>query len=429
MERKEFDNLFRDLMQHIFDYAALENHPLADLIVRPDGVRSKGEALQKVVFTAIDQLQPVARKYSPGAIEWRPFLILHKRYVEGMGLAELSSDLALSDRQIRRDHSRALQALASRLWELLCTHSMFRQASEQALRDKTATVYSQDASIDLSAQGKSAYHPQVELLDISSVLQGVASIMERRCLEEEIALTILSGSAPVLANTDRVILRQILISLFNYALHLQAGKTIQVSGDTVDNRSMLQLVVEVDESWTFWRTSERTNFLEPVERWCSRLGAILEEVYPANGEAGLAFLRVIFPRPERRVVLVVDDQQPAQRMYQRYLSRLPLQVVGVSDPSQVMSLARSYQPILITLDVMMPHVDGWEILQALQQDPQTRHIPVVICSAWAEPELARSLGAAGFLKKPITQKDLLSEISRLKLLLLGNQAGWSPGQS
>ena len=116
------------------------------------------------------------------------------------------------------------------------------------------------------------------------------------------------------------------------------------------------------------------------------------------------------------MILVVDDQAPTLRMYQRYLSRYPFEVVGVSDPTQVLTLARQLRPQLITLDVMMPHVDGWELLQALQADVFTSQIPVVVCSAWEEPELARSLGAAYFLKKPITQRDLLAVLERLGLL-------------
>jgi CheY-like chemotaxis protein len=79
-------------------------------------------------------------------------------------------------------------------------------------------------------------------------------------------------------------------------------------------------------------------------------------------------------------------------------------------------MARSLQPQAIALDAMMPDVDGWEILQALQADPATRHIPVLVCSVWEEPQLAFSLGAAGFLKKPITQRELLAALQRLGLV-------------
>ena len=117
-------------------------------------------------------------------------------------------------------------------------------------------------------------------------------------------------------------------------------------------------------------------------------------------------------------------------MFRRYLSRSNVRVIGIQEPDRVLPLARQWQPQAITLDVMMPTMDGWEILQALQADPETRHIPVIICSVWDEPELAFSLGAADFLKKPITQKDLLRTLARLKSLDMpdGSNREVPPGQ-
>ena len=112
----------------------------------------------------------------------------------------------------------------------------------------------------------------------------------------------------------------------------------------------------------------------------------------------------------------MDDQVAAQKMFQRYLSRTNLEVIGITDPTQGLAMARKIQPALLILDVMMPHIDGWEVLQTLQLDPETKHVPVIICSAWGEPELARSLGAVAFLKKPVIQKDLLDVLVRLGLI-------------
>ena len=82
-----------------------------------------------------------------------------------------------------------------------------------------------------------------------------------------------------------------------------------------------------------------------------------------------------------------------------------------------MSAARRHHPVLILLDVMMPQVDGWEILQSMKLDEDLKHIPVIVCSAWEEPEMARSLGALRLLKKPITQKDLLDALTLAGLQL------------
>jgi CheY-like chemotaxis protein len=121
-------------------------------------------------------------------------------------------------------------------------------------------------------------------------------------------------------------------------------------------------------------------------------------------------------------ILVVDDHEPAIRIIQRYLSQTSIQAVGVSDPAQSLAQARALSPKAVLLDVMMPGIDGWEILQKLKSDPETRHIPVIICSVWEQPDLAFSLGANAFLKKPISQAALLEELTRLRLLDISGES-------
>ncbi len=70
-------------------------------------------------------------------------------------------------------------------------------------------------------------------------------------------------------------------------------------------------------------------------------------------------------------------------------------------------LADDLAPAAIILDIMMPEVDGWELLQRLHTRASTSGIPVIICSAFSDPELAFSLGAASCLSKPLQRQDLL----------------------
>ena len=72
------------------------------------------------------------------------------------------------------------------------------------------------------------------------------------------------------------------------------------------------------------------------------------------------------------------------------------------------------RPDLITLDVMMPSMDGWQVLRDLAQNPATQHIPVIVCSVLKEPELAFSLGARAYLKKPVDRLELLATLARLR---------------
>jgi CheY-like chemotaxis protein len=67
---------------------------------------------------------------------------------------------------------------------------------------------------------------------------------------------------------------------------------------------------------------------------------------------------------------------------------------------------------VIVLDVMMPRIDGWEMLGRLRSNRATSHVPVIVCTIMAQEELALSLGAAGFLKKPVTRQDFLAALDR-----------------
>ncbi|MCX7976929.1 MAG: response regulator, partial [Bellilinea sp.] len=142
----------------------------------------------------------------------------------------------------------------------------------------------------------------------------------------------------------------------------------------------------------------------------------IEEHYPPRGQRGTVSLSLVFTPIKHRTILVVDDQAAALKMFERYLSRTGIQVVGNNNPEQTLQLAAQLQPDLIILDVMMPRLDGWEVLQSLQSNPATKNIPVLVCSAWDEPDLAYSLGAAAFLKKPLLQRNLLDVLYQLNLL-------------
>jgi CheY-like chemotaxis protein len=115
-------------------------------------------------------------------------------------------------------------------------------------------------------------------------------------------------------------------------------------------------------------------------------------------------------------ILVVDDEQRYRHLLRVNLEAEGYEVYVARDGTEAIEQVTSKQPDLVILDVMMPRLDGWEVLQSLQSNPATRKIPVLVCSAWDEPELAYSLGAAAFLKKPLLQRTLLDVLYQLNLL-------------
>jgi signal transduction histidine kinase/DNA-binding response OmpR family regulator len=114
-----------------------------------------------------------------------------------------------------------------------------------------------------------------------------------------------------------------------------------------------------------------------------------------------------------KTVLCIDDDPQLISLYQRYLTPNGYQVVPATDLKQVVECARTLKPVAITLDVMMPEKNGWQILQELKSDPETCHIPIVMCTILEEAERGLSLGASEYLVKPFLQEDLIDSINRL----------------
>jgi CheY-like chemotaxis protein len=89
-----------------------------------------------------------------------------------------------------------------------------------------------------------------------------------------------------------------------------------------------------------------------------------------------------------------------------------VRVVTASDGAEALVLARTLHPAAITLDVLMPGMDGWEVLRELKRDPETRDIPVLMVTMTDDRELGYSLGATEFLTKPVERVHLVQLLER-----------------
>jgi PAS domain S-box-containing protein len=118
-------------------------------------------------------------------------------------------------------------------------------------------------------------------------------------------------------------------------------------------------------------------------------------------------------RTGERIVLCVDDDEGVITLFRRYLSKQGYDIVGLTEGTHVLEKAQELKPFAITLDVMMPDKDGWQIIQELKSDPDTRHIPVIMCSIVADKDRGISLGASGYLVKPILEDDLVAALEQL----------------
>jgi CheY-like chemotaxis protein len=118
---------------------------------------------------------------------------------------------------------------------------------------------------------------------------------------------------------------------------------------------------------------------------------------------------------EPQPILLIDDHADTADLLQRYTEGTHYRLITCPNPMGALAVAEEQQPLLILLDVMMPRMDGWEVLTRLKQHEATAAIPVYVCTVLDQAELALSLGADGFLRKPLTRQALLEAATQRSL--------------
>ena len=111
-------------------------------------------------------------------------------------------------------------------------------------------------------------------------------------------------------------------------------------------------------------------------------------------------------------VLVIDDDADSRILMEDYLADFGCEVLQAASGKVGIEMVRMHRPDLVTLDLQMPEVDGWEVLRRLKADPEVKHIPVVIASILASEGRGRLFGAVDLLTKPIERADLLRVLWR-----------------
>jgi CheY-like chemotaxis protein len=139
-----------------------------------------------------------------------------------------------------------------------------------------------------------------------------------------------------------------------------------------------------------------------------RLPALVAEAV----EAPAALAELADRVPGIGTVLVIDDEAAVRDLMQRFLTKEGFRVVTAVSGDEGLRRARELQPDAITLDVMMPGMDGWAVLSALKADRELADIPVVMLTIVDDKNLGYALGAADYLTKPIDRERLVAVLGK-----------------
>ena len=130
------------------------------------------------------------------------------------------------------------------------------------------------------------------------------------------------------------------------------------------------------------------------------------------------------PRAPR--VLVVDDEAVIRQLIVINLELEGFEVYQAADGADALVKAREVDPDVVTLDVMMPGMDGWACAELMRDDPATQRARIIFISARTRPadvERSRRLGAGAYLTKPFDPEDVIVTVRRLAAGLMANDQG------
>ena len=136
---------------------------------------------------------------------------------------------------------------------------------------------------------------------------------------------------------------------------------------------------------------------ETVKNLNQQTGSLIQNVVSLENSSG-------------KTVLIIDDDPTVSELMKRQLLKEGYKVVIAPNGKEGIRLARDLNPDVITLDILMPEMDGWSVLRTLKADPKVSNIPVIMASILDEKNKGFSLGAADFLSKPVQKEYLMKSI-------------------
>jgi adenylate cyclase len=304
--------------------------------------------------------------------------------------------------------------------------------------------------LDLSKIEAGKMEVLVEEFDVAALLAEVQSVIQP--LMEQNANTLVVNCAPDLGvmRSDQTKLRQNLFNLLSNAakfteqgqITLAARRVVQNGDDWLEFQvsdtgigMTPEQVGRLFEAFAQAEASTSRNYggtglgLAITKQFCRLLGGDVS-VASTPGQGSTFTIRLPTRAPEPKVeaarsgarsaseeairgtVLIIDDEKATHDLLERELSAEGYRVLHAGGGREGLKLVKAARPDVITLDIIMPDLDGWSVLKALKDDPELSEIPVVLVSIMGDRDMGFALGAADFITKPFDRDALVQAVSR-----------------
>jgi signal transduction histidine kinase/CheY-like chemotaxis protein len=293
--------------------------------------------------------------------------------------------------------------------------------------------------LDLSKIEAGKMELYIEEVDLAPLIEEVRSIVEPLMAANANRLEIVRPATLGTLHTDRTKLKQSLLNLLSNAgkfthegrigFEVRPGDS-EISfivsdtgiGMTGEQQGRLFQAFSQAEASTTRRYGGTGLGLAITKHFCEMLGGSIAVksthgrgssftiTLPDRDRAARAAPSLPEGAEDAPLVMIVDDDPNARGLLATTVRREGYRLIEATDGETALALAREWHPDVVTLDVLMPRMDGWAVLTALKSDPELAAIPVIIVTVLADRGIAVSLGAAEFLTKPIDRARLAATI-------------------
>lgn len=391
-----FTMTVKDALEHLYDPVSLTNHDLAAWLVTPGEAEGGGRAylLRQTILDAIDEMKPGAELRSTLRPE-RTRRILQLRYVEGLPFRDVMATLALSQTQYHREQRHAIESLSTLLWEK-------RVAPEDIDTSGSTPMLLEPLEEDLEL----ACRGDTECVELRKLFADVITMLGALVGDQGIRVVIASNAPETRLLTNRPVLRELLINAIGYVSEMVRGGEIVLGCGAVAETIHITISYRGERSKNGFEESWRIDFGSKLAQSLSGEMILCSDTHSSQQ------IHLILPSAFK-TLLIVDDNPGFIQLVSRYLADQPYLVISARSVTDCIELTHDNHPDVILLDVMLPHLDGWEALQLLKHDPGFCGVPIVVCTILGEAKLAYALGASGFIRKPVMRNALLEALSRI----------------
>lgn len=386
-------------------------------LVRQLGVDSQEDIaamLRRILVDGIEALRPDA-SVPAQAKAWRYYHALRHHFVEQFTQREVARDFGISIRQLRRLETDALQLLAAHLWR---QHGLGEFAQPAQAHMESGGTQQAQGSVAPSRLQEVEWSQQSfpsSRVTLEELLAGALRVLDALLRSSHIRLEIaLPEKMPLLAVQPDIV-RQALLNILMATARAVPGGWITISATAQRQAVTLRVAAKGLGAVHAPFTLEHAEGGMVTQRLLESAGGRLEAV--ETEKVGEFALQVTLPAEASLTLMAVDDNPDTLQLFERYVANTAYHFVGIQDATKALDAAKSLQPDLIVLDVMLPNIDGWELLGQLCTHPATHTIPVIVCTIMPQEELASTLGACGFIRKPVNRLDFLAELEAQARLL------------